>query len=292
MSLLARLKTLLAAPEPAWDDVEETLLRADVGPAVARRIVTDLRDHRGSGDPATVLEDELVRVLDGDAPASAGVRPEIVLVVGVNGAGKTTTIGKLAARATAAGRRVAVANTDTYRAAAGEQSRAWAERAGADFISQERGADPGAIAAFTASNATAPGSAPRSCEMKAAIARDVDLLLVDTAGRLHTKEPLMEELAKVRRVVEKAAGRAPDETLLVLDATAGQNGIAQARAFTEAVAITGIVLTKLDGTAGGGIVLAVREELGVPVRWVGVGESPEALEPFDARAFAKRLVGA
>ena len=128
--------------------------------------------------------------------------------------------------------------------------------------------------------------------MKAAIARDVDLLLVDTAGRLHTKEPLMEELAKVRRVVEKAAGRAPDETLLVLDATAGQNGIAQARAFTEAVAITGIVLTKLDGTAGGGIVLAVREELGVPVRWVGVGESPEALEPFDARAFAKRLVGA
>lgn len=277
MSLLARLKTLLAAPEPAWDDVEETLLRADVGPAVARRIVTDLRDHRGSGDPATVLEDELVRVLDGDAPARAGVRPEIVLVVGVNGAGKTTTIGKLAARATAAGRRVAVANTDTYRAAAGEQSRAWAERAGADFISQERGADPGAVA-FDA--------------VKAAIARDVDLLLVDTAGRLHTKEPLMEELAKVRRVVEKAAGRAPDETLLVLDATAGQNGIAQARAFTEAVAITGIVLTKLDGTAGGGIVLAVREELGVPVRWVGVGESPEALEPFDARAFAKRLVGA
>ena len=277
MSLLARLKTLLAAPEPAWDDVEETLLRADVGPAVARRIVTDLRDHRGSGDPATVLEDELVRVLDGDAPARAGVRPEIVLVVGVNGAGKTTTIGKLAARASAAGQRVAVANTDTYRAAAGEQSRAWAERAGADFISQERGADPGAVA-FDA--------------VKAAIARDVDLLLVDTAGRLHTKEPLMEELAKVRRVVEKAAGRAPDETLLVLDATAGQNGIAQARAFTEAVAITGIVLTKLDGTAGGGIVLAVREELGVPVRWVGVGESPEALEPFDARAFAKRLVGA
>ena len=135
MSLLARLKTLLAAPEPAWDDVEETLLRADVGPAVARRIVTDLRDHRGSGDPATVLEDELVRVLDGDAPTDAGSRPEIVLVVGVNGAGKTTTIGKLAARASAAGQRVAVANTDTYRAAAGEQSRAWAERAGADFIS-------------------------------------------------------------------------------------------------------------------------------------------------------------
>ena len=277
MSLLARLKTLLAVPEPAWDDVEETLLRADVGPAVARRIVADLRDRRGSGDPATVLEDELVRVLDGDAPTGAGSRPEIVLVVGVNGAGKTTTIGKLAARATAAGRRVAVANTDTYRAAAGEQSRAWAERAGADFVSQERGADPGAVA-FDA--------------VKAAIARDVDLLLIDTAGRLHTKEPLMEELAKVRRVVEKAAGRAPDETLLVLDATAGQNGIAQARAFTGAVAVTGIALTKLDGTAGGGIVLAVREELGVPVRWVGIGEAADALEPFDARAFAKRLVGA
>lgn len=277
MSLLARLKTLLAAPEPAWDDVEEILLRADVGPAVARRIVTDLRERRGSGDPATVLEDELVRVLDGDAPTVASARPEIVLVVGVNGAGKTTTIGKLAARATAAGRRVAVANTDTYRAAAGEQSRAWAERAGADFVSQERGADPGAVA-FDA--------------VKAAIAREVDLLLVDTAGRLHTKEPLMEELAKVRRVVEKAAGRAPDETLLVLDATAGQNGIAQARAFTEAVAVTGIVLTKLDGTAGGGIVLAVREELGVPVRWVGTGETADDLEPFDARAFAKRLVGA
>jgi signal recognition particle-docking protein FtsY len=277
VSLLARLKTLLAAPEPAWDDVEETLLRADVGPAVAHRIVRDLRDRRGGGDPATVLEDELVRVLDGDAPAVASVRPEIVLVVGVNGAGKTTTIGKLAARATAAGRRVAVANTDTYRAAAGEQSRAWAERAGADFVSQERGADPGAVA-FDA--------------VKAAIARDLDLLLVDTAGRLHTKEPLMEELRKVRWVVEKAAGRAPDETLLVLDATAGQNGIAQARAFTEAVAVTGIVLTKLDGTAGGGIVLAVREELGVPVRFVGTGESADDLEPFDARAFAKRLVGA
>lgn len=282
MSLLARLKTLLAAPEPAWDDVEETLLRADVGPAVARRIVGDLRERRGSGDPdrgdpARVLEDELVRVLDGDVPSVAGGRPEIVLVVGVNGAGKTTTIGKLAARATASGRRVAVANTDTYRAAAGEQSRAWAERAGADFVSQARGADPGAVA-FDA--------------VKAAIARDVDLLLVDTAGRLHTKEPLMEELAKVRRVIEKAAGRPPDETLLVLDATAGQNGIQQARAFTEAVALTGIVLTKLDGTAGGGIVLAVREELGVPVRYVGTGEAADDLEPFDARAFAKRLVGA
>lgn len=275
----ARLRSLLSAPEPAWDEIEDTLLRADVGPAVAGRIVRDLRERR-DGDAAALLEEEIVRVLGGDAapvPSTSGAAtPEIVLVVGVNGAGKTTTIGKLAAAATGAGRRVAVANTDTFRAAASEQSRAWAERAGADFITQNRGADPGAVA-FDA--------------VTAAVARGADLLLIDTAGRLHTREPLMEELRKVRRVIEKAAGRAPDQTLLVLDATAGQNGIAQARAFTEAVSVTGVVLTKLDGTAGGGIVLAVREELGIPILHVGTGEQTGDLEPFDARVFARRLAG-
>ena len=278
-SLGERLRALFAAPSPAWSEIEDALLRADVGPVVAARLVGDLRDARGDGDPLERVRDAIVALLDGEvttAPAPSSP-PRITLVVGVNGAGKTTTIGKLAARAAATGRSVAVANADTFRAAASEQLEAWATRVGATFLGQARGADPGAVAWDAVAAATARG---------------IDELLIDTAGRLHTREPLMEELRKVRRVVEKAAGRAPDETLLVLDATAGQNGLAQARAFTEAVAVTGVVLTKLDGTAGGGILLAVRADLGVPVRWIGTGEGTGDLEPFDARAFATRLVEA
>ena len=200
----------------------------------------------------------------------------MVLVVGVNGSGKTTTIGKLAARLAGQGKRVSIANSDTFRAAASEQLEVWAERAGAHLVRQARGADPGAVA-FDA--------------VQAAQARGSDVLIVDTAGRLHTKQPLMEELKKVRRVIEKAVGRPPDETLLVLDATTGQNGIAQARAFTEAVEVTGVALTKLDGTAKGGVVLAVRDQLGVPVKVVGTGEGVGDLEPFDSEAFAARLLG-
>jgi fused signal recognition particle receptor len=196
------------------------------------------------------------------------------MVVGVNGSGKTTTIGKLAKRLADGGKKVSLAASDTFRAAAGEQLEVWAARAGAHLVSQERGADPGAVAFDAVKSATARGS---------------DVLIVDTAGRLHTKTPLMDELAKLKRVIEKA-GAHVDETLLVLDATTGQNGIAQARAFTEAVDVSCVALTKLDGSARGGIVLAVREELGVPVRLVGVGEGVADLRPFDARAFADRLV--
>jgi fused signal recognition particle receptor len=195
-------------------------------------------------------------------------------VVGVNGTGKTTTIGKLAHLLGTGGHRVSLAASDTFRAAAGEQLETWAERTGAHLVAQERGADPGAVA-FDA--------------LQAARARGSQVLIVDTAGRLHTRQPLMEELAKVKRVLEKAAGRV-DEVLLVLDATTGQNGIAQARAFTEAVGVTGVVLAKMDGTARGGIVLAVRDELGVPVKLVGTGEKAEDLVPFDPQRFARRLV--
>jgi fused signal recognition particle receptor len=222
-----------------------------------------------------LLREEIVTVLGPDGPLRLPLgRPGVVMVVGVNGAGKTTTIGKLAKRLTGEGKQVSLAAADTIRAAAGEQLEVWATRAGAQLVSQERGADPGAVA-FDA--------------VKSATARGADVLIVDTAGRLHTKTPLMDELGKVKRVIEKA-GAQVDETLLVLDAQTGQNGIAQARAFTDAVEVTGVVLTKTDGSAKGGIVLAVREELGVPVRFVGVGEGADDLRPFDAGTFADRLL--
>lgn len=262
-----------------WPSLEELLIKADVGPRTSSRIVRDVRDRFVAGsDPVALVGAELVEVLgegsDGLSVPRDGLG--IVMVVGVNGSGKTTTIGKLAARLRRDGRSVSLANSDTFRAAAAEQLEVWAQRAGAQLVSQSRGADPGSVAFDAVRSAQSRGS---------------DVLVVDTAGRLHTKEPLMEELKKVRRVIEKAAGRPPDETLLVLDATTGQNGIAQARAFTEAVEVTGVALTKLDGTAKGGVVLAVREELGVPVKLIGTGEGLEDLEPFEPRAFADRLLG-
>ncbi len=280
--LRSRVRTLFAgraADEHAWRSLEELLIRADVGPATAARIVGDLRERYEPGaDPAEMLSAEVAEVLAGDDTALhlPEDRLAVVMVVGVNGSGKTTTIGKLAARLARAGRKVGIAASDTFRAAASEQLDVWARRAGATLVSQERGADPGAVA-FDA--------------VRSAQARGTDVLIVDTAGRLHTKAPLMDELQKVRRVIERASGGAPDETLLVLDATTGQNGIAQARAFTDAVQVTGVALTKLDGTAKGGVVLAVREQLGVPVKLIGVGEGVDDLEPFDARAFAERLLG-
>jgi fused signal recognition particle receptor len=262
--------------DDTWHRLEELLVRADLGPLAAGDLVARVRaDFRAGADPAELLRDELVAALGEDEPLRLPPGElAVVLVVGVNGSGKTTTIGKLANRLTAEGKRVSLAASDTFRAAAGEQLDVWAKRAGAHIVAQDRGADPGAVA-FDA--------------VRSASARGADVLIVDTAGRLHTKQPLMDELSKVRRVIEKA-GANVEETLLVLDAQTGQNGIAQARAFTQAAEVTGVVLTKMDGSAKGGIVLAVREELGVPVRFVGVGENVGDLEPFDGRAFADRLL--
>jgi fused signal recognition particle receptor len=263
--------------EETWRGLEEALVRADVGPRGAASVVARVRAaYSPPHDPAQVVAGEIARSFEHDPPWTApSGSPGVVMVVGVNGTGKTTTIGKLAHLLSRQGKTVSLAASDTFRAAAGEQLDSWAKRAGAHLVAQARGADPGAVA-FDA--------------VQAAKARGSDVLIVDTAGRLHTRQPLMEELKKVRRVLEKAAGRPPDQVLLVLDATTGQNGIAQARAFTEAVEVNGIILTKLDGTARGGIVLAVREELGTPVTLIGTGERIEDLEPFDAGAFARRLV--
>jgi fused signal recognition particle receptor len=257
-----------------WAALEDVLLRADVGPRATADLLERLR-ARGGGDPVDLLRDEIIAVLGPERPVDLDAPGlDVILVVGVNGSGKTTTIGKLAARLVREGKRVSLAAADTFRAAAGEQLEVWAKRSGAQLVSQDRGADPSAVAFDAVTSATA---------------RQVDVLLVDTAGRLHTKEPLMQELAKVKRVIEKAGGTVT-ETLLVLDAQTGQNGIAQARAFTDAVDVTGVILTKTDGSARGGIVLAVREELDLPIRFVGVGEGPGDLAPFDPAAFADRLL--
>ncbi|MGH2679453.1 MAG: signal recognition particle-docking protein FtsY [Actinomycetota bacterium] len=264
------------ADEDAWRALHDLLLKADVGPAAASQLVERVRGRWSRGaDAEALLREEMAAILGPDLRLTL---PEeglgVIIVVGVNGSGKTTTIGKLARRLTGEGRSVSIAGADTFRAAAGEQLEVWAVRAGAHLVAQERGADPGSVV-FDA--------------VKSASARGSDVLIVDTAGRLHTKTPLMDELQKLRRVVEKASASVA-ETLLVLDATTGQNGIAQARAFTEAVDVSGIVLTKLDGTAKGGVVLAVREELGVPVRLVGTGEGPDDLQPFRATIFADRIL--
>lgn len=276
--LESRVRTLVGrgVGEDTWRELENLLVKADVGPRGATDLVARLRGRFEAGaDAGSLLREEVVAIMgpDEELRLPAG-RLGVVLVIGVNGSGKTTTIGKLASHLSTRGKRVTLAGADTFRAAAGEQLTVWADRAGAHIVSQERGADPAAVAFDAVRSATARGS---------------DVLIVDTAGRLHTKVPLMEELAKVKRVIEKA-GAPVDETLLVLDASTGQNGIAQARAFTDAVEVTGVVLTKMDGTAKGGIVLAVREELGVPVRLVGTGEGLRDLEPFRAETFADRLL--
>jgi signal recognition particle-docking protein FtsY len=259
-----------------WKELEELLLKADVGPRGSADLVRRVRDVFEPGDdPVGVLRSEVVAVLGPDEQLHlAADRLAVILVVGVNGSGKTTTIGKLARYLAGRGHAVSLAASDTFRAAAGEQLEVWAQRSGAHIVAQQRGADPGAVAFDAVTSATARGS---------------DVLIVDTAGRLHTKAPLMDELAKVKRVIVKA-GAEVDETLLVLDATTGQNGIAQARAFTDSVELTGVVLTKMDGSAKGGVVIGVREELGVPVRFVGVGEGADDLRPFRAEAFADGLL--
>ena len=277
---MARLRGLLGGgPEPDWDEVEETLIAGDVGATLAMRIVERARSGRDPAGPDAAIRAELRSLLvprDPDwtpAPSAAG-QPAVVLVVGVNGTGKTTTIGKLAARYRREGRSVLLAAADTFRAAAIEQLQAWARRADVAVVAHAPGADPGAVV-YDA--------------LDAAIARGTDLVIADTAGRLHTKANLMDELAKIRRIVDKRLPGATPETLFVLDATTGQNGLAQARAFHEAVGLTGIVLTKLDSTAKGGIVFAIEDALHVPVRFVGVGEQVGDLVPFDPDAFVEAL---
>ena len=277
---MARLRGLLgggALPAEAWADVEEALIEGDVGAGLAARVVERARDRRDAPSAEAAVRAELRAVLDGagrqpDEPVA--MRPRVVLVVGVNGTGKTTTIGKLAAAEHAAGHRVVLAAADTFRAAAIEQLRTWAERANADVVAHAPGADPGAVV-YDA--------------LDAAIARDADVVIVDTAGRLHTKSNLMDELAKIRRFVDRRIPGATPETLFVLDATTGQNGLAQAVAFHESIGLTGIVLTKLDSTARGGIVFAIAERLGLPVRYVGVGERAVDLIAFDPDAFVAGL---
>lgn len=264
------------ATEETWRELQESLVRADVGPRASGRIVERVRrSYRPGADAVALVAAEVAASFQGDVGWTLPTgSPAVVMVVGVNGTGKTTTIGKLAALLGKQGKSVTVAASDTFRAAAGEQIETWARRTGAHLVAQARGADPGAVA-FDA--------------VRAAKARGSDVLIVDTAGRLHTRTPLMDELQKLRRVMERAGG-AVDEVLLVLDATTGQNGIAQARAFADSVGVTGVVLTKMDGTARGGIVVAVREELGVPVRFVGTGEGVGDIAPFDPESFARRLV--
>jgi fused signal recognition particle receptor len=267
----------------ALESVEEALVAADLGlPAVeeAMRVLRARSGEIASGGLAAMrraLGEEIRRALERPAgPEPFSARPWVVFVVGVNGAGKTTTIGKLAAGWAGEGRSVLVCAADTFRAAAAEQLEVWASRAGAAFHRGAEGADPSAVLTDA---------------LRSARARGTDAVLVDTAGRLHTKSNLMAELGKMARVAGREAKGAPHETLLVLDATVGSNGLAQGREFAKAGGVTGLVLTKLDGTAKGGIAVAVVRELGVPIRYVGVGERIEDLLPFDAEAFAASLVG-
>jgi fused signal recognition particle receptor len=269
--------------ETSLDELEFALLASDIGATTANEIITRLRDRAlrhglaNGAELKSALKDEIRRILDSvNTPVRhAAAPPEVILLVGVNGTGKTTTSGKLAAFFRRDNRSVLLCAADTFRAAAIEQLEVWAERSGVALIKTRQGGDPSA-ALFDAATA--------------AKARSTDVLLVDTAGRLHTKSDLMKELDKMRRTAEKVIPGSPHQTLLVIDATTGQNGLQQARLFTEAARVTGIVLTKLDGTAKGGIVVAIARELGLPVRYVGVGEKLGDILPFDAASFVDSLI--
>jgi fused signal recognition particle receptor len=271
--------------EESWQDVEDTLLVADLGPVATASVISQLRSRlasdsvRTEADAKAVLRDVLINELQPDMDRSIRAlphadHPSVLLIVGVNGTGKTTTVGKLARVLVADGRRVVLGAADTFRAAAADQLQTWAARVGAEVVRGAEGADPASVAFDAVDKGIADGA---------------DVVVIDTAGRLHTKVGLMDELDKVKRVVTRRA--AVDEVLLVLDATIGQNGLAQARVFADVVDITGAVLTKLDGTAKGGIVFRVQQELGVPVKLVGLGEGPDDLAPFEPAAFVDALLG-
>jgi fused signal recognition particle receptor len=263
------------ADEASWERLEEALIGADVGVPATAELVRRLETRGGLTSLEEPLAEELAALLGEPGTLNLSARPAVVLVVGVNGTGKTTTIGKLAATLAGHGRSVLLAAADTFRAAAEEQLEVWAQRAKADFVGSARGGDPAAVA-YDA--------------IEAAVSRGRDVVIVDTAGRLHTQTNLMEELAKIRRVIAGRVEGAPHATLLVVDATTGQNGLQQARLFGEAVDITGVALTKLDGSAKGGIAVAIAYELGLPVTLVGVGEGLEDLRPFDPFDFGRALV--
>lgn len=278
-ALTAKVEDLLGrgVSESFYEDLEETLIQADLGVRATATVITRLRARAGAKTPDALrqaLVEILTDALGEPAPLTLTPAPAVVLVLGTNGAGKTTTIGKLAARFKGEGRKVLLVAADTFRAGAIDQLGVWAERVGVDVIRHQAGADPAAVVYDAA---------------QAAQARHVDVLIVDTAGRLHTKTNLMEELKKVDRVIRRELPGAPVEALLVLDATTGQNGIAQARQFKAALPVTGVVLTKLDGTARGGVVVAIAQELDLPVKLVGFGEGLEDLQPFDPRTFAEAL---
>jgi fused signal recognition particle receptor len=278
--------------EELWEELEETLVLADTGAATTMRIIDDVKERvkqekiKEPDAALAALKDEMAEVLDvdtqrgklwpdgtkGDLP-----KPAVILVVGVNGTGKTTSIGKLAHAYKSRGLKVVLAAADTFRAAAIEQLKHWGERAGVDVIAHQQGADPGAVV-FDA--------------MAAADKRGADVLIIDTAGRLHTKVNLMEELRKVNRIIQRTVPDGPHEVLLLLDATTGQNAMQQAKYFTEAVGVTGVLLSKLDGTAKGGVVFSVCDQLGVPVRFVGTGERAQDLAPFEPRTFVEALFAA
>jgi fused signal recognition particle receptor len=261
--------------DEAWERLEEALLAADVGVPATVELVQGLEARGELESLEQALTEEVERLLGEPPTLDVTHSPTVVLVVGVNGTGKTTTIGKLARQLQRHGRSVLVGAADTFRAAAEEQLEIWAERAGADFVGGSRGADPAAVA-YDA--------------VEAGRARGRDVVVVDTAGRLHTQAGLMEELGKVRRVIAGRIDDAPHETLLVVDATTGQNAVQQARLFAEAVGVTGVALTKLDGSAKGGVALAIAHELGLPVKLIGVGEGLDDLRPFDAGDFARALI--
>jgi len=289
--LSARVEQLLTGDRPVdpalLAQLESALLSADIGVSTTKEVLASLRRQvteqrlAGSAELKRELKNQLVRILaaapvprNGDATAAVAAAPRVIFVVGVNGTGKTTTIGKLANRLRAEGRSVMLCAADTFRAAAIEQLEVWAKRSGVELIKQKAGSDPAAVV-FDG--------------LTAARAKNVDAVIVDTAGRLHTKSNLMAELEKMKRTAAKLVPGAPHDVLLVMDATTGQNGLAQAREFTGHVGVTGIVLTKLDGTAKGGIVIAISRELGLPIRFVGTGEQIDDLVPFDAQTYVNSL---
>jgi fused signal recognition particle receptor len=274
------LKSFTKIDEELFEELEEILVLADVGVVTSQLIISRLRSAvkaDGATDPERVralLKRVITEMLTGGEQLNISTKPSIILVIGVNGVGKTTTIGKLAASLKAQGKKVILAAADTFRAAAIEQLEIWAQRSGADLIKHSEGSDPAAVI-FDA--------------ISAAKARGADIVICDTAGRLHNKKHLMDELAKISKIIDRELPNAARENLLVLDATTGQNAVIQAKQFKEAAGLTGIILTKLDGTARGGVVIAVKNELGVPVKYIGVGEQIDDLQPFSAEDFVNAL---
>ena len=283
-AVISQIDTMLSSfskiDDELFEELEELLVMGDVGVPTAEKICDELRDivkKNNVTDPAAIkflLRDIVTKMLEGGEQLNISTYPAIILVIGVNGVGKTTTIGKMAKLLTDEGNNVLLAAADTFRAAAIDQLDIWAQRSGAQIIKQKEGSDPAAVV-YDA--------------IAAAKARDVDVIICDTAGRLHNKKHLMDELAKINRVIDRELPDAAKENLLVLDATTGQNAVNQAEQFKQATGITGIILTKLDGTAKGGVVLAIRDGMGIPVKYIGVGEKIDDLQPFDAQDFARAL---